>query len=371
MLTCVGGGGIGCPARAFTLVELLVVIAIIGVLIALLLPAVQAAREAARRMQCSNHLKQYGLGIHTFHDARQGILPLTAGAVQKASFFVLILPYIEQTSLYDTYSSYDDGTNKGFNCNFNSAWFNVKTAEEKKSCTVPIYVCPSRRGGGATIEDSDSTAANGPASDYVATQVTEKYSTKYVTTISPYGNRDFRCFTDLTQTYAGDVLAKFAGMMQAPVLQTAGDHNSWMPRGDFSRVTDGLTNTVMMAEKHIPLSMMGVCHKDSAKNGQSAWDCGNQTVHVESATANSPDQVGGYDVTRWVADWNNGIARSPSLHVGERMWDGAANFGSYHPGVCQFLIGDGSVRAFPVTISRDNVLRFLVNVCDGEAVTLP
>jgi prepilin-type N-terminal cleavage/methylation domain-containing protein/prepilin-type processing-associated H-X9-DG protein len=87
----------------FTLVELLVVIAIIGVLIALLLPAVQAAREAARRTQCANNLKQFGLGIHNYHDTFK-VLPPAATAWDtppKVSWLVRILPFTEQTALYE------------------------------------------------------------------------------------------------------------------------------------------------------------------------------------------------------------------------------------------------------------------------------
>jgi len=95
--------------KGFTLVELLVVIAIIGMLIALLLPAVQAAREAARRMQCSNHMKQWGLALHTHHDAHNN---LPAGCGQLYYFSpvigttIFLLPYMEQTSMWDLFSNY-------------------------------------------------------------------------------------------------------------------------------------------------------------------------------------------------------------------------------------------------------------------------
>ena len=86
---------------AFTLVELLVVIAIIGTLVALLLPAVQSAREAARRTQCSNNLRQMGLAMHTYASTYQERFPPGSRGKGIHGFFSIILPYIEQKAVYD------------------------------------------------------------------------------------------------------------------------------------------------------------------------------------------------------------------------------------------------------------------------------
>jgi prepilin-type N-terminal cleavage/methylation domain-containing protein/prepilin-type processing-associated H-X9-DG protein len=126
--------------KAFTLVELLVVIAIIGVLVALLLPAVQAAREAARRTQCINNMRQLTIGVHNFHDvnlvfpASQDQWINSKNATIGCSWLTRIMPFIEQKAVYDRY-------------NFDAAWDDVTTNAVPQTgvitTKIKMFLCPS------------------------------------------------------------------------------------------------------------------------------------------------------------------------------------------------------------------------------------
>jgi prepilin-type N-terminal cleavage/methylation domain-containing protein/prepilin-type processing-associated H-X9-DG protein len=124
--------------RAFTLVELLVVIAIIGILVALLLPAIQAAREAARRTQCKNNLRQIGVAMHTFHDAQRKFpmgglewRPFGNTTKRQLAWSLFLLPYVEEQNLF-----------KSIDC---TKTFDHADNAAAAATVLNVYLCPSSR----------------------------------------------------------------------------------------------------------------------------------------------------------------------------------------------------------------------------------
>ncbi len=134
--------------RGFTLIELLVVIAIIAVLIGLLLPAVQKTREAAARIKCSNNLHQIGLAMHMYHDVNHAFPPAFAKP-SNYGWSVWILPYVEQTNLFNAINPY--GTVLSLNVN--------------TTLKVPVFTCPSDPGG-----DINPYFGNYAKSNYVVSE---------------------------------------------------------------------------------------------------------------------------------------------------------------------------------------------------------
>lgn len=128
---------------AFTLVELLVVIAIIGVLVALLLPAVQAARESARRMQCSNNLKQVTLGMHNYADTYGGTFPVGEYACCWGTWLVGLLPYVEQKALFDQYTYFGAIGPSGGNADINTRYLGEPKNIQVTRTQIKAYTCPS------------------------------------------------------------------------------------------------------------------------------------------------------------------------------------------------------------------------------------
>ncbi|RCS46131.1 DUF1559 domain-containing protein [Bremerella cremea] len=283
----------------FTLVELLVVIAIIGVLIALLLPAVQQAREAARRMQCSNNLKQLGLAFHNFHDTF-GSLPPAALANEYASFYPLIMPYLEMGNTVeqiDLTRKMTTGANDTF----------IKS----DASAVPMVLCPSRRSGTQISE-------LGAATDYVIT-----------------GNRESTNECDRldldnatpARHYSALILAKNGNIDSNGVL------TNWKSQTNFASITDGLSNTSVLAEKHVPTSSINKHARD-----------GDGTLYYW-----------------YVSDWKTWmIIRNSKFPLArgsnDKNQDYQKKLGSYHPGICQFLMADGSVKNVPTNVNSEFTL---------------
>ena len=380
--------------RAFTLVELLVVIAIIGMLIALLLPAVQAAREAARRMQCTNNLKQIGLAVHNFHDTRNGLPPCSLGFIRLTTLAVL-MPFMEQQANYDRLSRPSIGVGRTI------YWWNgisgdpwgfgddptadpMMDADRKGLASVSTNVCPSRRAPGATASFAEGPAswelAPGPQTDYAIVVMASPTLAQFEA--SPNWDLTAYWWTTVKGHVPGH-RGPFRGAKTEVEFETyyyptfTSVVNTWQPRDTISWLADGTSNQFLFGEKHIPSSLVGQC---DGSTGPSSGDCSFLSSESYAATTYSrtfalatidlpPDNSNRF--------WLRGTGWEWPLFKGNEGANAAsviwafAGFGSSHPGTCNFLLGDGSVRGVSVTTPANPMLISLGLVNDGRAVALP
>jgi len=287
--------------RGFTLVELLVVIAIIGVLVALLLPAVQAAREAARRTQCGNQVKQIALAMHNYHDSfgslpSGGISANTMSATNwctggggssalgysQAAWTALILPYLEASALYESINfkaTFISIADRGHDGGPNDAAWNLP---------MPMYQCPSDPNSGAQVNNLNYFGVQGGGT-----------------------SSDAAC-----KNSAGNRYWMTNGMIF---------HNSEMR---FANATDGTSNTYLIGETKYQ-----------------SLKAGNPSQHYGWASSDWP--YGTYGSPSTVAGAVLSINSQPSYSepgAGAHTFDVQTRlFGSRHPGGCFMGFADGSV----------------------------
>lgn len=279
-------------ARAFTLVELLVVIAIIGVLVGLLIPAVQASREAARISTCTNSLKQIGLALHSFHD-RENELPRLLNPPPSKwsgagwSWSAYILPYMEQSELFDALNV------RGSTFNATYAGSNGATKQSLLATVIPSMRCPSN----PTTTIKDRRAPLGVI-HYAASR--------------GYGQANFQPEPDLI-----------------PPVPRLGHQNgaiNWYG-SKFSEITDGLSKTFAVGE-------VSRGYNPNQADGYSFW-AGVSDDAVYSST---------YLLT------SKTISRAGSFRINGGDW----GFGSAHLKVANFLLCDGAVRPISTRIEFNN-----------------
>ena len=353
--------------RAFTLIELLVVIAIIAVLIGLLLPAVQGAREAARRMQCANNLKQIGLAFHNFHNSREkfppfsyaprghgdgGVpaLPPEAAGSKHFGAFLQLMPFIEQDPMARKYDPALSPTSTVDNDG------DGVTNRSLISTPIAILVCPSspRVGGYYYGSTSGYAVSRGNFQYYeypAGTPITNAWTpddgavpSAYVTPAPPYsgsspptasGWRYIR-LADFTDGTSNTILAGDKGSTIQGSTWTAGDGAAFGVGGSGPLAGQPFVGNTNWAYSH-PGS-------DSA-DGTTNSPMNSKFLVAKSATTTF-STGGGTDGRFTPSNVNGAVRTGPDDNSPGAWWRVTAQsaFRSSHPGGCNFAFVDGSVR---------------------------
>ena len=324
--------------RGFTLVELLVVIAIIGVLIALLLPAVQAAREAARRTTCANNLKQYGLGVHNYHDTIKLLPPNGIGTNNGApqiSWQVRILPYTEQTALYEK-------------LNMRLADVRVQVVPKPKSQTaqarshqVPYAICPDDnsgefRGSGDTAWAVGSYAGNCGSQNTIDGGSCNPWDTPDVDWEREHGSIIHTNTNDPNQVSGVFGRYLFGNLKLADVK-------------------DGTSNTFLAGE------ILSKCNRTNERRGWWAQETSSTTW---SGFTTSPLNIHTTCVSSQAEAEKRLYFRPDCFGNGNHNF--AWGFRSYHPSGANFLMCDGSVQFI-----NDDINKLIYCAHGGKEDALP
>ncbi len=344
--------------RGFTLVELLVVIAIIGILVAMLLPAVQAAREAARRMSCGNNMKQLGLAMHNYHDVFKrmpiNFLPTRApqqsgnaanwNAGGRGSVFVRILPFVEQSPLYDQIN---------FTTLFGNPFrFQVLqgTNIQIRSRVVPGYLCPS---------SAHPTHTGSQTTDRALADYSFSLGANYMQHGGcQVGNIDVNGNSLAAGRNPFNIPTANHGNARDRLSQISGPFARTVFAARFADITDGTANVILVGES-LPQScnwqLNGWFHQDSPY-GFTTLPLNTDVINPWGERPNPPP--------------TNVPQVLQNCPAPNRGWISSCGFRSKHPGGAQFVFGDGSVHFLPETIDYF-VYNRLGDIRDGEPVTIP